>query len=402
VGKLGGEIARTMAKVRRRENEKPDGWSGMALVVLTAMLLACMALTLRQHAVASYALSKPKKPGDPTFKYELQCAARPERQFDAGGKVGFVFSATDRYATAMAYRCVAAIESLVRVGGWSGPVYLMTNKGQECLDESHLRRVSGSVNVHVVNDFYSVLRAMGDVFPNLPRSFSPGSAKSVKGAMIDIVGKLHSAGGIEIGPSSRERAAGQSAPTVLRAPGEAPDVLIFHDCDKVVARTGCIEEMLSVPLPFGPEKRFYVSHMEPNCIRANNGSGPCGDNLHAGVVAVHRKWSLPIARAWAHKQLLNGKRYDRHTLWDAWNSSRGRDGATAWRMASLPAIYQDSMWDASKPAACINHVSGGRCVAAGQKRARAFMRSLCLEAEPHSTCKHRGTVDDWCGWDKPS
>jgi len=353
--------------------------------LLSALLVVALALSLRQRQ-ALFGLST-GRPGVESFKYEMACVRHPARaeRFDAGGRVGFVFSATDRYAQGMAYRCVAAVESLVRIGGWSGPVYLMASRGRECLDEEHLRRVTGSDNVHVVHDFYTVLRGMADIFPNLPRSFYPGSAKSVKGAMVDIVARLHSTG-ID-GRVAR---------------GAPPDVLIYHDCDKVVAQPACIAQMLRVPLPFGPDKRFYTSHMEPRCFRANNGTGPCGDNLHAGVVAVHRTWSLPLARAWAHAQLVNGKRYDRHTLWAAWNGSRANDGSTKWSMVSLPPVYQDSMWDYELPPSCINHVSGGRCKAAGQKRARAFMRSLCLRARPHEGCPHHGSTDDWCGWDSPS
>lgn len=354
---------------------------------LGALLLGAFVVALRQRQVTLYGLSR-SRPGVKTFKYRMECVGQPSaaERYGADGRVGFVFSATDRYAQGMSYRCVAAIESLVRVGGWSGPVYLMVSRGKECLDEGHLRQVTGSQNVHVVHDFYTVLRGMPNVFPDLPRSFYPGSAKSVKGAMIDIVGLLHSEAGID----------GRTAP------GPPPDVLIYHDCDKVVARPGCIADMLRVPLPFGPDKRFYVSHMEPRCFRANNGTGPCGDNLHAGVVAVHRRWSLPLARAWALAQLVNGKRYDRHTLWAAWNGSRALDGSTDMAMVSLPPVYQDSMWNYELPPSCINHVSGGRCKAAGQKRARTFMRSLCLRARPHTACPHQGTTDDWCGWDSPS
>jgi hypothetical protein len=382
-----------------REKACLQGWC----VTLAILFAASLVLALRGRPVAFYGLSK-ALPGSKTYKYKKECVPPPKRQYDADGRVGFVFSATDRYAQGMAYRCVAAIESLVRVGGWSGPVYLMANRGHQCLDAQHLRHVTGSPNVHVVHEFYNVLRGMPSVFPDLPRSFYPGSAKSVKGAMIDIVGMLHG-GGIPqpLPPELSEVDRGGPSTKNVTAPGPPPDVLIFHDCDKVVARAGCIEEMLRVPLPFGPDKRFYVSHMEPRCIRANNGTGPCGDNLHAGVVAVHRTWSLPLARAWAHAQLVNGKRYDRHTLWDTWNSSRARDGsAERFKMVSLPAIYQDSMWDSSKPPACINHVSGGRCKAAGQKRARKFMRSLCLRARPNERCPHGSTTDDWCGWDSPS
>jgi len=357
------------------------GWAAM----LCTLLVSAFVVALRAPPAVLFGLSK-GRPGLTTHKFAQQCIVQPRKRYDGGGQFGFVFSATDRYAAGMAYRCVAAIESLVKIGGWSGPIYMMVGpKGRDCLDQAHLRKVTGSDNVHVVHEFYSVLRGMPTVYSELPRHFFPGSAKSVKGAMIDIVGLLHGEG-----------------INGTKASGPPPEVLIFHDCDKVVARTGCIEEMVRVPLPFGPEKRFYVSHMEPKCIRAKNGTGPCGNNLHAGVVAVHREWSLPIARAWALEQLRHGKRYDRHTLWEAWNNSRSPDGKTEWKMASLPPVYQDSMWNVELPPSCINHVSGGRCKDAGQKRARTFMRSLCLGARPHDKCPHDGSTEDWCGWDSPS
>lgn len=355
--------------------------------LLGALLLGAFAMALRQRGAALYGLSR-GRPGAHSFKYRMECVSQPAagERYDAGGRVGFVFSATERYAQGMAYRCVAAIESLVRVGGWSGPVYLMASKGEACLDEAHLREVTGSPNVYVVHDFYAALRGMPGVFPGLPRAFDCGAAKAVKGAMLDIVGRLHSAAGI----------GGRAAP------GAPPDVLIYHDCDKVVAKPGCIAEMLRAPLAFGADRRFYVSHMEPRCARANNETGPCGDGLHTGVVAAHRRWSAPLARAWALAQLRNGKQYDRHTLWATWNRSRAHDGSTDLPITSLPPAYQDSMWNFKLPPACINHVSGGRCKAAGQKRARAFMRSLCLRARPHAACPHQGSVEEWCGWDSPS
>lgn len=335
--------------------------------LLGALLLGAFAMALRQRGAALYGLSR-GRPGAHSFKYRMECVSQPAagERYDAGGRVGFVFSATERYAQGMAYRCVAAIESLVRVGGWSGPVYLMASKGEACLDEAHLREVTGSPNVYVVHDFYAALRGMPGVFPGLPRAFDCGAAKAVKGAMLDIVGRLHSAAGI----------GGRAAP------GAPPDVLIYHDCDKVVAKPGCIAEMLRAPLAFGRLRR------RPALLRLAHGAAlrprQQRDRPVRRRVAHGRRRRAPAvvgpartrvgARAAAQRQAVRPA----HALGDVEPLARSRrldQPANYEPAAGLPGQHVEL-----QAAARLHQPRLGRALQGGGAEARARVHALALPA----------------------
>lgn len=166
---------------------RPQGLSAGQRRVLTAGGFALGALFALLVATQSPPAGETEEPLLPLFRPAARvCISDANETYDGGGKLGFVFAAAGTYASANSYRCIAAIETLVRIGGWRGPTYLLTDGGEQCFDERLIRDAAGSQNVHVVHNAFERVA-------QLPHGLRVGAgslhsrAKAFKGYMLDLI-----------------------------------------------------------------------------------------------------------------------------------------------------------------------------------------------------------------------
>lgn len=367
----------------------PKRWCMPSLAQSTRWLLAC-ALAAACFGMMGWAASAllasadgEPPPPEPITLTSTGCVPRAqlrlERTPDAhgwlGGRtqrptVGFVIGCTGKYSRGWSYRCVAAIESLVLIGGWYGPVYLLSDSGT-CFDEGRLRALTGSAQIHVVTDVFSRLGA--EVSTLLVQHEAGGRGGALKALMHEVV------------------------------PAEgAPEILVWHDADHVFAVPGCVARMVrDVPLHFHAGQRLLVGRWVQRCIKCKkncgyHGGGRCGERVHIGTLASHREWSRELMRDWTRRLIAEPTIADYIPLWEAVKANHTP-------VAELPAEFKDIFWNARPDndtrtmRACINHVSGGRCAANGKlenglHKIRDFFSSLCLPVyftspERNAECK---------------
>lgn len=234
----------------------------------------------------------------------------------------FVVGGTGTYGKSDHVRkCLAFAESLVRIGGWAGPVYILNDDRDETL--------------------------------------SLGANQTTRLIKVPAIGK-------------------EVKTWVFDSPAVTESTVIFHDCDVVVAKADCIAERLGHPLDF-TNFDFYLAEVEGiyTCI-TGVGSTRCGDKIHTGTFAANRKTSRAILTAWqAHMRSLPGS-LDRYTLYSAIQELNAT-AATPPRIGRLPQRMSDSMWYPGK-IDCMNHMSKGRLKDERSWQAAGdFIRSLCIE-----------------------
>ena len=294
-------------------------------------------------APPSLQLSRGRTPRTyPEYSGELDqppstCVPRAAQLYD-DPRFGFVFGAFNHYASPnRGWGAVAAIESLVKIGGWGGRVYLVTTRKPpgtpSCFSQSYIRKLTGNNNVYVTDA--------------LPHGSSGGGF--AKADMALLVEAIHNAD---------------------EATGPAPEVLIWHDVDHLWARTGCVEaETMRDPLRFGPNATMFWHPIRYNPTNPNDGRGN-----HVGTFQAHRKWSRYTLKRWRQEIEKTPNTQDYNPLMRAWVSDPGRI-----RPGVSPPAWRDNMWDFNK-IRCHNHLTyRGRCMANTVRKSQPFIASLCLD-----------------------
>jgi hypothetical protein len=255
----------------------------------------------------------------------------------------FVMGGIGKYGTFPGLnKCVALAETLFRIGGYVGNVYIMTDTLPNATDMKRVRQGN----------------------PNLRFVEIPPERDGV-----DF--RLHSGGG----------GGGYLKTMIFDLPAIKEDILIWHDCDKMIGQTGCIADMWhDAPLEFGPHSQILLGSAprddrgQPLCRKGwGDYADRCGDGIHVGVFAAHRKISRGIMNEWKENQQREPATYDRYTFYDAWKKLNTT-------VISLPQAWSDHMYNKKDGVQCVNHMSGPRV---WDKENRGFLepflQSMCLK-----------------------
>ena len=173
-------------------------------------------------------------------------------------------------ATAHQLNCPAAIESLVRYGGWGGKVFLVTDQGN-CFDRQKMIKDSG---IH------------------------PDNLKMV------VVEEDFGGGGIDIWNSkvgfSKNRLRSKSMKTKLFDIIDDPSiqVLAYVDCDILFGQEGCPARFVDNGVPWEDRNiRFSRIGEDPDTGRLTN--------IHTGTIVMHRQYSKETLQRW-YDRLASG------------------------------------------------------------------------------------------------
>eukprot|EP00468_Gymnochlora_sp_CCMP2014_P001331 CAMPEP_0167741536 /NCGR_PEP_ID=MMETSP0110_2-20121227/910_1 /TAXON_ID=629695 /ORGANISM="Gymnochlora sp., Strain CCMP2014" /LENGTH=342 /DNA_ID=CAMNT_0007625597 /DNA_START=133 /DNA_END=1158 /DNA_ORIENTATION=+ len=230
-----------------------------------------------------------------------KCVPRPKTLYDRKD-IGFAIGAFNHYASSNRYfGAVAAIESLVKIGGWGGKIYLITMERKDgeisCFSESYLRNLTGNPNIYVTD------------------KLSTGSSGGgyAKAQMFNIVNEVHN----------------------TRKAGPPPTYLIWHDADHLWAQAGCVKSSTLTELPkFGPKSTMF---WHPVTFRPNHPND--GRDNHVGTFIAHRYWSKFTLKKWGEMIMETPHEPDYNPLHRAWHSHQDKI-----KPSTSPENLKDHMW----------------------------------------------------------
>jgi len=235
----------------------------------------------------------------------------------------FVLGGTGPYGKGDHVRkCLAFVQTLVEIGGWTGPVYILNDDR------------SGTLSF--------------------------GRNQTTQLIKVPTIGK-------------------NTKSLIFNSSLVKESILIWNDCDVVVAQADCIAQRLGrIPLDF---RRFdmYMANNEgvDTCKAGGVIQTRCGDQIHTGTFAAHRSASHAILREWQAQQRQFPGSLDRYTYYAAVQKLNGT--ANPPRIGRLPMQMLDTMWT-NGTRACVNHLSKGRLKDPQTRRAAVdFIKSLCVE-----------------------
>lgn len=197
---------------------------------------------------------------DPT-KTQQQLPFIPEaKTFSSTNESAFVLLALGVQANQM--NCPAAVESLVRFGGWDGDVYMITDQ-ENCFDEERIVRNAGmdpkKFHLTVMDeDFggggFDLTHPKVGSRKNRVRSFA------MKARLFDVI--------------------------------QDPKIktVAYVDCDILFGVEGCANEFINAG-PSWDERKIKFSHLYTN----KNGNF---EGLHAGTMVAHREHSREVLKIW--------------------------------------------------------------------------------------------------------
>jgi hypothetical protein len=166
-------------------------------------------------------------------------------------------------ATAHQRNCPAAIESLVRYGGWDGRIYMITDHAN-CFDVEQIVENAGMrpENFHMITLTEDFGGGGLDVFnPKVGFSRNRLRSKAMKTQLFDLI----------------------EDPSI--------QVLAYVDCDILFGVEGCARDYVSGGVPWEERKiRFSRVLVDP-------GSGKLL-NIHTGSIMMHRKHSREVLQRW--------------------------------------------------------------------------------------------------------
>lgn len=173
-------------------------------------------------------------------------------------------------ATAHQMNCPAAIESLVRYGGWGGKVYMVTDQ-ENCFDKDLMVKNAGmkpeNFEMLVVKEDFG---GGGIDISNPKVGFSKNrlKSKSMKTQLFDLV------------------------------TDQNIKVLAYADCDMIFAQEGCAYDYVAGGVPWEERNiRFSRVTVDPPTGRLAN--------IHTGTITMHREHSKEVLQRW-YERLNSG------------------------------------------------------------------------------------------------
>ena len=282
------------------------------------------------------------------------------------GNFGFVFGGLGGYARLEAFKCLLAIESLVRVAGYDGDVYFITeNTTSSCVpSQEELRLRLGYDRVHVT--YIDAASRLGK--SNL-ESTDGEKKRPLRTYLRDMAIKME----------------------IFDYLPKHIEVAAWYDCDVVFGIHGCAQNNLMCAIP----KFSYATPMYTSL-----GSTA----WHVGSFMVHRVYSKNMLREWK-EELFTGNHISDYPALEAlferqsakgsvlsrWDIGRFTQSGTMYTpdvsvLTSDPdagetySSWRDVGFDKNTPNSCIMHLTTGRCSErnSGAVATDALIRSLGL------------------------
>ncbi|MCR9254154.1 MAG: hypothetical protein NXI20_27325 [bacterium] len=213
--------------------------------------------------------------------------------------MAFVFIGCGPYART--YKCELAIESLIKVAGWKGKVYLVTDS-PECFDIEKLKSDCESDNVHLVavpkfSNKWDWPLGMGGKFPFI----KPVPAQTV------VESKILKASVFEV----------VDDPSV--------EVMLYSDSDVLFPRKDLMATVESMAADWEDKPGIKLRIKDHTWKESNEDP----HSLHTGFMIAHRKHSKSILEAWKQR-MMDPKEwykdpYDRTKFLSAFNEVKEKE-----------------------------------------------------------------------------
>lgn len=284
----------------------------------------------------------------------LQHLSSVPRRYD-DNQTAFVFGATGIYSTSELFKCMAAIESLSKIGGWDGHVYLLLDS-DSCLDRKFIKSLPNK-NVHVVPIKKERRRKLRTDMQY--ESFNSTSTRRIlmnsQPFERSMAVKMHL---LDYLPSHIQYAA-------------------WYDCDVLFVKPGCAKDMVDKKPPITPQKPIFTTL--PG---------------HVGAFVVKTDVSQPALKQW-HDTILTSNSPsslgDKPAIpdYEVFNSLFGKDpNASDTKFGILNRVWEDVMprllapnssiyWNATE---CAIHLSNGRCRNLGAHNVNKLVKGLHLSS----------------------
>lgn len=262
--------------------------------------------------------------------------------------VGYVFLALGAQANQM--NCPAAIESLVKYGGWGGDVYLLTDRN-DCFDEDTIVRNADmdKAKFHMITTQESYSDGGIDIWnshmgtrKNRIRSFT------VKAQIFDYV------------------------------TDRSIHTLAFADCDVLFGKPDCATEYVQSAIPFAEDEaiKFSRVHVQPGTKDVYN--------IHSGSFVAHRTKSAFMLKQWRTELEKFIYEHDRDGLVAAYREGKRQQRPLSEYYPGELSRHYERFFNATemtlRPPACINHISKARCASEGREAVQAFVNRFQLKS----------------------
>ena len=280
--------------------------------------------------------------------------------------VGYVFLALGAQANQM--NCPAAIESLVKYGGWNGNIYLITDR-EDCFDEEEI--VS---NADMEKSKFHLLKTS--------ESYSDGG--------IDLLN--HHMG------TRKNRIRSFSVKAQIFDYVQDLDIhtLAFADCDVLFGAPGCASEYVNAALPFNNSEAIKFSRVYRDVETG------LVTNIHSGSFVAQRSKSTFILKQWRTELERFTYEHDRDGLLGAYHEGKRQNRPLhEYNPGEMPHYFErffDSK-NAESPA-CINHISKARCADEGRDTVQSFVDRFKLKSyySKYKYCPHPSLQPLLYGW----
>lgn len=276
----------------------------------------------------------------------------------------FVFGGLGGYAKLESFKCLLALESLIKVGGYEGDVYFITEKESCVPTQQELRRKFQYNNLHVIyKEDYKDMIPPHYEGKKIPRYLQDMSIKQ------DLFHYL---------PKKIQVAA-------------------WYDCDVVFGVKDCIKRNLLCALPKLNDELVIF-----------NSAG-----WHMGSFMVHRDYSKKLLKDWKEELFKENYASDYLALKALFERQQKQNSEFKWKIGryttektgnsyssdhavlrSDPSVgekfssWRDVLWDKNTPNSCVMHLTTGRCSESnnGHAATDALINSLGLSAADKKYC----------------
>ncbi|KAJ1402749.1 hypothetical protein B484DRAFT_424399 [Ochromonadaceae sp. CCMP2298] len=218
-----------------------------ALRVLTVILVPCVVmLALNEFTMPLLMMLAPVTPTTPHVAY-YPSAHTHEALTDP--KLAFFFGGQGIYATSELFKCLTAMESLSKIGGWKGDVYFLISNTY-CLPEDVMHKLQNK-NVHIVK-----------VDEQNSKSWIPSKQRNEEKMNIKM--------------------------QILQyIPKDSPiEVVMWYDCDVLFVVPGCVATMI--------RNKPKITPQNPLFITLGSGIG-----VHVGSFSASPQHSGPALDLWS-------------------------------------------------------------------------------------------------------
>lgn len=155
-------------------------------------------------------------------RYNFMSRRMPEGgNYSMDSKMAFVFGGQGVYESSELFKCLAAMESLSKIGGWKGHIYFLMGS-TACLPSGKLHDLIENNNIHVVKVTEQEVPSI------MPRRQNNELRMAIKTEIWKYV-------------------------------DPAIETVLWYDCDVLFVHEGCVAEMVRKKPLISDEKPFYLS-----------------------------------------------------------------------------------------------------------------------------------------------